>query len=93
MPTTVIADSPTPVSIRVRNNPVGSQTKALSNENPEYHAVDRTSARFRPTRSENQPPAVAPTNIPMNVADVMKLMVAIVRFQASSSAGAANENE
>ena len=29
-----------------------------------------------PTRSENQPPYVAPTNIPKNVAEVMKLIVA-----------------
>ena len=55
-------------------------------------AVVIISARFRPRRSENQPPVVAPTNIPINVADTMKLTVEIDMFQSFMTAGAANEN-
>lgn len=73
------------------NNPMGSHTAALSSENPAYQSVVRISARFRPMRSENQPPVVAPTNMPTNVAEVMNPIVAIDRCQPSRMAGAANE--
>src|SRR5271154_4156458 len=91
MPTTVIAESPTPVSNRARNRPVGPHTNAFSKENPENQQVVRISARFRPRRSENQPPVVAPTNMPMNVAETSRLTVEIDRCQYFMMAGAANE--
>src|SRR6202795_3709491 len=91
MPTTVIAESPTPVSKRVMNNPIGSHTKAFNSENPAYQVVVTSRARFRPMWSENQPPVVAPTNIPANVAEVLKPIVRIDRCQWVRRAGAANE--
>ena len=91
MPTTLIAESPTPVSSRVVNNPIGSHTKAFRRENLAYQTVVRISARFRPMRSENHPPVVAPTNMPTNVAEVMKPIVEIDRCQPIRIAGAANE--
>src|SRR5437660_4261425 len=92
MPTTVMADRPTPVNNRVRKRPAGPHTSAFRSENPEYQTTVEMSARLRPTRSENQPPQVAPTNIPTNVADVTKLIVAMERFQYLRTAGAAYEN-
>src|SRR5215472_17020226 len=92
MATTVIAERPTPVNSRATNKPFVSHTHPFSRENAEYHATVTTSARLRPTRSENQPPAVAPTNMPRNVADTITLMVETDRCQAFNSAGAANEN-
>src|SRR6185437_12146890 len=91
MPTTVIAEIPTPVSIRVVYRPIGSQTKAFRNEKPAYHSVVRISALFRPTRSENQPPNVEPMNIPMNVIEVRYPIVAMETFQYLCIAGAAKE--
>ena len=67
-----------------------SHAHALSSENAEYHVVVRTSARLRPSRSDSHPPVVAPTNMPKNVAEVMKLIVPIERCQACRSPGAAN---
>src|ERR1700733_7817492 len=90
MATAVIADSPTPVRNR-RANKLGTfQAKAFSSEKTEYHAVVRSSAFLRPTRSENQPPVTAPTNIPMKAAEVMIPMVATESFHCTRSAGAAN---
>src|ERR1700693_3349090 len=91
MPTTVIAERPTPVSRRVMNSPAGPHTKAFRGENPEYHTVVRISALFRPTRSENQPPVVAPKNMPINVAETMTPIVETDSCQDFMMAGAANE--
>src|SRR5436305_13061281 len=87
--TTVIDERPTPVSKRVAKSDGTSQANAWSNDKPEYQIVVRISARLRPTRSENQPPVVAPMNIPTNDADVMKLIVSIWSPQAWRTAGAA----
>ena len=57
------------------------------------HNADSNKARFRPAMSENQPPTVEPTNMPMKVADVMKLIVEMSRCHDFMSAGAAYENE
>src|SRR5215469_17135376 len=92
MPTTVIAEIPTPVSIRVTNKPTGSHTNAFSSEQPAYQTVVRISAFFLPIRSESQPPAVDPTNIPTKVAETRPATVEIERFQAFMMAGAAKEN-
>ena len=46
---------------------------------PNTTRVVTTSARLRPTRSENQPPVVAPMNMPTNDAEVMVLIVSIDR--------------
>src|ERR1700722_1912968 len=89
MATTVIADRPTPVSSRVTNNPVTSQANALQSEKTEYHTVVAISARLRPMRSEIHPAVDAPTNMPMNDADVMLLIDASDRCQAWRIAGAA----
>ena len=64
-------DNPTPVSIRVATSDGTLHASAFISENAEYHTVVTTSARFRPTRSENQPPVVAPMNMPTKAADVM----------------------
>ena len=48
-----------------------------------------TKAFFRPTRSENHPPTFAPTNMPINAAEVMKPMLESGSFQAMRTAGAA----
>src|SRR3954468_18842301 len=88
--TTVIDERPTPVSKRVAKSDGTSQANALSNEKPEYQIVVRISARLRPTRSENHPPAVEPMNMPTNDADVMKLMVSMLRCHACRTPGAAN---
>ncbi len=89
IPTTVIAESPTPVSRRVTNSPAGPHANAFSSEKPLYHRVVTISALFRPKRSENHPPVVAPMNMPMNVADTMKLSVGMARCQDFKMAGAA----
>src|SRR3954469_11893904 len=86
---TVIADRPTPVSSLVANRDGTFQANAFNSENPEYHTVVAISARFLPMRSENQPPVVAPMNMPMKDADVIALIVAIDRCQASRIPGAA----
>ena len=75
MPIAVIAESPMPVSRRAAKSPKGSQAAAFSNENRLNHVTAMTSARLRPTRSANQPPVVAPRNMPKNVAEVMIPMV------------------
>ena len=62
---------------------------AFSSENAEYHTVVTTSARFRPSRSENQPPVVAPTNMPTNAADVIVPMVPSESCHAWRTPGAA----
>jgi hypothetical protein len=61
----------------------------LQSEKTEYHTVVAISARLRPMRSEIQPAVDAPTNMPMNDADVMPLIVASDRCQAWRTAGAA----
>ena len=76
-----MADRPMPVRSRARKRPVGSQTTAFNSENPEYQSVEKTSARLRPSRSDTQPPEVAPTNMPMKVAEVMKLKTEITEAQ------------
>ena len=91
IPTTVIAESPRPVSKRARNNVIGPPTKALRSENAAYQIVVKISALFRPTRSENQPAVVDPMNIPTNVAEVINPMVEIERCHSLRMAGAANE--
>src|SRR5271156_1196583 len=91
MPTTIMAEQPTPVSIRATNSPVGSHTNALSSDKPAYHTVARIRALLRPRRSENQPPIVAPMNIPAKVADVMKPTFEIERCQLARMAGAETE--
>jgi serine/threonine protein kinase len=66
---------------------------AFSSENAEYHVVVRIRARLRPTRSENQPPPVAPMNMPKKMADVVTAIVAMDRCHAARMAGAAKANE
>src|SRR5215471_15393129 len=85
-----MAERPTPVRRRATNKLAAFQTNAFNSENPEYHIVVTRSARFRPTRSENHPPVVAPTNMPTNDAEITPLVVVIESCQASRMAGAAN---
>src|ERR1035437_9286287 len=87
----VIAETPTPVKRRVMNRSVVPCTAAFKREKPEYQTVVMIRPFFRPTRSENQPPVTAPKNMPINVAETIKLIVEIERFQAFIIAGAANE--
>src|ERR1700683_5391395 len=90
MPTTVMEESPTPVRKRVTNRLVGPITKALRSEKPANQTAVVINAFLRPMRSENQPPVVAPANMPKNVAEVMKTIVEIDKLQAFIIAGAAN---
>ena len=62
---------------------------ALSSEKKLNHAVATISPVLRPTLSENQPPVVAPRNMPKNVADVIKLIVLIDMPHCMRIAGAA----
>ena len=91
IPTTVMAESPTPVRSRVAKSPVGFQAKAFRSENPEYQTVEKIRAFFRPSRSENQPPVIAPTNMPKKVAEVITPIMEIDKCQAIRMAGAAYE--
>ena len=63
--------------------------KALRSEKPVNQDVVMINAFLRPTRSENQPPDVAPKNIPKDVAEMMKLTVEMAKFQDFMIPGAA----
>jgi hypothetical protein len=89
IPTTVMPDRPTPVSSRVANRLGTSHAHAFNSDITEYQIVVTTSARLRPTRSENAPALVAPMNMPMKEADVIVAIVAIDRCHCCRSAGAA----
>ena len=90
MPIAVIAESPMPVSSRAANSPIGSRASAFSSEKKLNQVTAMTSARLRPTRSANQPPVVAPRNMPKNVADVMMPMVPMEMPHWARIAGAEN---
>src|SRR3954469_19202740 len=92
MPMAVMADSPMPVSSRAPKRLTGSQAKAFNSENRLNQVTAMLSARLRPTRSANQPPLVAPMNIPKNVAEVMMPTVPMEMPHWARIAGAENEN-
>src|SRR4051812_23375314 len=88
MPIAVIADKPIPVSRRAAKRPAGSQAKALRKEKALNQVTAVIRARLRPTLSANQPPGVAPTNMPKKVAEVIKPMVPMDRPHCARMAGA-----
>src|SRR6266700_2133578 len=88
MPMAVIAESPMPVSSLAPNKPIGSQANAFNNENRLNQTTAMFRARLRPTRSANHPPVVAPMNMPKNVAEVMRPMVAMEMPHWARIAGA-----
>ncbi len=74
------------------NKPIGSQASAFRSEKKLNQNVATMSAVLRPTRSENHPPVVAPTNMPKNVAEVMIPTVWMVIPHCMRMAGAAKAN-
>jgi len=89
MATTVMPDKPTPVSRRAANRLGTLHAQAFSSDIAEYQTVVRTSARLRPTWSDNVPAVIAPTNIPTKDADVIVAMVWRDSCHCCRSAGAA----
>src|SRR5882724_8802410 len=91
MPMAVIAESPMPVSSRAPNRLIGSQARAFSSEKKLNHMTAMFRARLRPTRSANQPPVVAPMNMPKKVAEVMMPTVPMEMPHWARIAGAEKE--
>src|SRR5215813_9705535 len=87
--TTVMPDSPTPVSSRAANKLGTFHARALRSDIDEYQTVVRSSARLRPRWSEIVPAVIAPMNIPTNDADVIVAIVEIESCHCCRSAGAA----